>query len=576
MLVRGTPVYRIRALQPIPAHSVSAGDIGGFLEGDHNLSHEGSSWIADDAMAVGRSRVEGDAILRHSSIASDHSIISGQAQINHLSRASGHAIIRGNAQLSDLAHATGSVILDGPVILARGAAVSGNGHYQAVVDIPWSFFSADTIDQTYEEFLLEALTMDETVMAALQSLGAVTPQKRLSTAVELLSTPEGRNALLRIASRAGGTFYPSEYLPLNARTISAHNAADVITFCSGNEIRNYQAICSIHPDAVIASDSGNPWHAGVIRTCTIDRPTRYIPILLEDANKPDTIAALPLRAAPAHGHFTSLLDAEAAAMDRLADLHATPRDRASRPNPITVFPSLLPMPLALRQADSATDMTVTMNGRFAVLQISDDCTAGLDLTEVTRSQEFTWRPNQLIAASNPHTVSLELPTPSPELRAALARATRAQRQKGFIIMKRDMDLVRTLLLEIEANQNINGQYIISDADFTIANADRSQVQYHLRLLMDAGYIEGRDLLSDAKERGHMDPLAIMKESGAPIAVERMTWDGHEFLETVRDNQVWQKTKGYLKSVGGVGIDVLKDVAKAVVKDQIKQYTGLEM
>lgn len=74
----------------------------------------------------------------------------------------------------------------------------------------------------------------------------------------------------------------------------------------------------------------------------------------------------------------------------------------------------------------------------------------------------------------------------------------------------------------------------------------------------------------------MDPLAIMKESGAPIAVERMTWDGHEFLETVRDNQVWQKTKGYLKSVGGVGIDVLKDVAKAVVKDQIKQYTGLEM
>ncbi|MDN5568442.1 MAG: DUF2513 domain-containing protein, partial [Paracoccus sp. (in: a-proteobacteria)] len=67
-----------------------------------------------------------------------------------------------------------------------------------------------------------------------------------------------------------------------------------------------------------------------------------------------------------------------------------------------------------------------------------------------------------------------------------------------------------------------------------------------------------------------------REDMPAIQITRMTWEGHDFLESVRDDKVWQKTKGYLKDIGGVGIDVLKDVAKAVVKDQIKQYTGMSL
>lgn len=140
-------------------------------------------------------------------------------------------------------------------------------------------------------------------------------------------------------------------------------------------------------------------------------------------------------------------------------------------------------------------------------------------------------------------------------------------------MKRDMDLIRDLLFNIEEDKNINGKYVLSDADFSNIDADPNAVQYHLRLLLDAGYIEGRDLLADTPSEN--DTFNVMRQgTGSQIAVERLTWEGHEFLDTVRDNQVWQKTKGYLQNVGGVGIDVLKEVAKAVVKDQIKQYTGI--
>lgn len=574
--VLGASIYRVRALRAIPEHRVNAGDLGGFVASEYNLSQEGSSWIADDAMAVGRSRVEQNGLLCHHAIASDHALIAGQAKLRQMSRASGHAIIRDTAALGDLAHATGNVTIDGPLTINGGASLSGDDLYRQSTDVPWTFRAQSGIDQDFEEHLLEALSLDQTMIAAFAALGAEEPQQRLSAAVELLSTPDGRTALQAISSRSGGTFHPSAYLPVDAQAISAENAANVIAFCIENSARNYQAICSIHPNAVIACDTGHPWYAGVIRTFTPDKPTRFLPVLLEDANALDTIAALPLRVTPAHGQFTSLLDAEAAAMDRLADLHATPRDRASRPDPVTVFPTKLPTPVTLQRGPKGHRMHVTMNSKHATLHISPDCVAGLDFAEITDSQVFTWRTSLTVAVSNPHHIALELPEPSDELRRAIERATRAQRQKGFIIMKRDMDLVRSLLLEIEANQNINGRFVLSDAVLTNVEDDRAKVQYHLRLLFDAGYIEGRDLLKDEMQRSGTDPTDFLKEHGAPITVERMTWDGHEFLDSVRDNQVWQKTKGYLSKVGGVGIDVLKDVAKAVVKDQINQHTGLNL
>lgn len=148
-------------------------------------------------------------------------------------------------------------------------------------------------------------------------------------------------------------------------------------------------------------------------------------------------------------------------------------------------------------------------------------------------------------------------------------------------MKRNMDLIRGLLLDIEANENVNGKFVISDADFGAVGGDnRTAIQYHLRLLLDAGYIEGEDLLKSAKSSPNVDIHRMLKEEGAPILVTRMTWAGHDFLDTVRDNKVWSQTKEALKGVEGVGIDMLKDVAKkigkTIINHQVEKHTGIKL
>lgn len=60
--------------------------------------------------------------------------------------------------------------------------------------------------------------------------------------------------------------------------------------------------------------------------------------------------------------------------------------------------------------------------------------------------------------------------------------------------------------------------------------DRSDVEYNLRLLVDAGYVK---------------PL-----KGLPYLVHGITWDGHEFLDAVRSDDVWSNVREKLAVLGG--------------------------
>jgi len=53
----GHTLYRIRALRDIPRHNVKAGDLGGFIESEVNLSQEGDCWVGDNAYVFGGARV---------------------------------------------------------------------------------------------------------------------------------------------------------------------------------------------------------------------------------------------------------------------------------------------------------------------------------------------------------------------------------------------------------------------------------------------------------------------------------------------------------------------------------------
>jgi hypothetical protein len=108
-------------------------------------------------------------------------------------------------------------------------------------------------------------------------------------------------------------------------------------------------------------------------------------------------------------------------------------------------------------------------------------------------------------------------------------------------------LIRDLLLEVAANPDLDGHLEVT---FT-ADGDHSlvEVTYHGQLLIEAGYLKGN--------RGM-------------ATVSRLTWDGHEFLDNIRDPRMWKNTKERLKGLPSVAIAVVAEIAKS----EIKKHLGL--
>ena len=57
--ISGVKLFRIKAL--IEFGNVKAGDLGGYIEKEENLSHMGNAWVSDDARISGNAQVFGNA-----------------------------------------------------------------------------------------------------------------------------------------------------------------------------------------------------------------------------------------------------------------------------------------------------------------------------------------------------------------------------------------------------------------------------------------------------------------------------------------------------------------------------------
>jgi hypothetical protein len=117
-------------------------------------------------------------------------------------------------------------------------------------------------------------------------------------------------------------------------------------------------------------------------------------------------------------------------------------------------------------------------------------------------------------------------------------------------MKRDMDLVRQILLEVEKLSFTNNVVEISLEGYT-----SEEINYHLIILADAGL-----LAVDYVRAGKKD--YIWKSI-------RLTWDGHEFLDAARDNNRWEKAKGTMQKAGGFVLPVLMQLLTQYLKAELK-------
>ena len=132
------------------------------------------------------------------------------------------------------------------------------------------------------------------------------------------------------------------------------------------------------------------------------------------------------------------------------------------------------------------------------------------------------------------------------------------------IRKRDMDYIRTLMLEIEEGKTDFDTLTLEVAvalgmeknDY-LSKSDAAELELHLELLEDAGWVEFYKLNDGWR-------------------VKKLTSKGHDFLDSVRDPKIWQRTKSGAEAAGGFTVELLSELAKGFVKHQIKQKTGLDV
>ena len=79
----GRKLYRIKALKSfyLCGLTVKAGALGGYIEKEENLSHEGTCWVYDNARVCENARVCGDARVCDNAYVCDNACVYGNARV---------------------------------------------------------------------------------------------------------------------------------------------------------------------------------------------------------------------------------------------------------------------------------------------------------------------------------------------------------------------------------------------------------------------------------------------------------------------------------------------------------------
>lgn len=120
-------------------------------------------------------------------------------------------------------------------------------------------------------------------------------------------------------------------------------------------------------------------------------------------------------------------------------------------------------------------------------------------------------------------------------------------------MKRDPDLIRAILLDLEQHASPAPRMLEFQRD---SGAEETRAR-HVFLAEDAGLLTHA---SDSPEHN----------SGYLFPSIRLTNAGYDFLDVIRTESGWRRLKKRAAAAGGLGLQFLMAVAAAVVAEQINQ------
>jgi hypothetical protein len=122
-------------------------------------------------------------------------------------------------------------------------------------------------------------------------------------------------------------------------------------------------------------------------------------------------------------------------------------------------------------------------------------------------------------------------------------------------MKRDMDLIRLVMIEIEKNPDP-----IQPIAIKVPGYSDLEISYHVMLLAEHGFAEAINFSSN---------------DGFEWQAQRLTFEGHEFLDAARSDTIWKTAKEKIVSATGVvTLESLKFALPLVLKHMLSGHLGL--
>ena len=125
----GRTLYQIKACTSFTTNSgieISAGELGGWVEKEQNLSQRGKAWIWSDTKIYGAAKVYGNAQIFGNAVIRGNAKVYGNAIICGDSKISGYAKVCGNAEIWGYAKVYGNAEISENALIWGYSEIYGN------------------------------------------------------------------------------------------------------------------------------------------------------------------------------------------------------------------------------------------------------------------------------------------------------------------------------------------------------------------------------------------------------------------------------------------------------------------
>ena len=128
--VAGKKLFRIKAL--VEFGNVKAGELGGYVEKEGNVSQADNAWVCGNARVYGDARVSGNAEVCGDARVYGNAWVYGDARVYGDAEVSGNARVCGNARVSGNAWVSGDAEVSGNARVCGNAEVYDDADYALV------------------------------------------------------------------------------------------------------------------------------------------------------------------------------------------------------------------------------------------------------------------------------------------------------------------------------------------------------------------------------------------------------------------------------------------------------------